>query len=143
MLDVLCQESAGCVPVIRLAQVLACTFLAILFLQSGFDKVVDRKGNLDWLTGHFANSPLAGVVPLMVTIVTVAELAAGVCSALGAVALVLLGSQGLAIVGVALSCVSLIMLFFGQRLAKDYEGAAVLASYFGLTLVALLLFGLG
>jgi hypothetical protein len=34
-------------------------FLAILFLQSGIDKVVDRRGNLEWLNGHFAKSPLA------------------------------------------------------------------------------------
>jgi hypothetical protein len=48
-------------------QIFASAFLAILFLQSGIDKVVDRRGNLEWLKGHFAKSPLAGVVPALVT----------------------------------------------------------------------------
>ena len=39
-------------------QVLASAFLAVLFLQSGIDKVTDRRGNLDWLTGHFAKKTI-------------------------------------------------------------------------------------
>jgi len=139
MFEFLCGEGE-CSPALRLAQILTSVLLAVLFLQSGVDKVVDRKGNLEWLTGHFAASPLAGVVPLMVTVVTVTELLAGALAALGAIVLLLLGSEQLALAGVVMSAVSLIMLFFGQRLAKDYEGAAVLASYFTLTMVGLLLF---
>src|SRR5438132_12947208 len=66
-----------------LSQVLSSAFLAILFLQSGIDKIVDRRGNLEWLKGHFAKSPLAGMVPLMVTIITIMELAAGFLTAVG------------------------------------------------------------
>ena len=62
---------------IYLMQVLATAFLAILFLQSGIDKVVDRRGNLEWLKGHFAKSPLAGFVPAMVTVITILEIVAG------------------------------------------------------------------
>ena len=32
-----------------LMQIFASAFLAILFLQSGIDKVVDRRGNFEWL----------------------------------------------------------------------------------------------
>ena len=39
-----------------LLQLFVSLFLAILFLQSGFDKIVDRQGNLEWLKGHFAKS---------------------------------------------------------------------------------------
>ena len=39
-------------------QIFASAFLAILFLQSGIDKIVDRRGNFEWLKGHFAKSPL-------------------------------------------------------------------------------------
>jgi len=56
---------------VYLMQILASAFLAILFLQSGIDKVVDRRGNLEWLKGHFAKSPLAGIVPAMVTAITI------------------------------------------------------------------------
>jgi len=57
-------------------QALASAFLAFLFLQSGIDKIVDRQGNLDWLKGHFATSPLAGMVLLMFGTLTLIELAA-------------------------------------------------------------------
>ncbi len=132
---------AECSPPLRLAQLFTCAFLAILFLQSGIDKVVDRSGNLEWLTGHFASSPLAGLVPVMVTTVTIAELAAGAVSA-AAVPALLLSDAGeiVAVSAISLSALSLIMLFFGQRMAKDYAGAAVLVPYFTLTILGLWLF---
>ena len=70
-------------------QVLVSAFLAILFLQSGIDKVVDRRGNLEWLKGHFAKSPLAKIVTLMLDAITVLELAAGALSAIGCALIVL------------------------------------------------------
>lgn len=128
--------SAGCVSVSLLLQLLIAAFLAILFLQSGLDKITDRKGNLEWLTGHFKDSPFANVVPLILTQVTVLEMAAGLLSA-GGVVMLLLGQGSLvAFLGALLSAVSLICLFLGQRLAKDYDGAAVLVNYFILTLIA-------
>ena len=41
---------------IEVSQIFISMFLAICFLQSGIDKILDRNGNLEWLTGHFANS---------------------------------------------------------------------------------------
>jgi hypothetical protein len=122
-----------------LLQVFSSAFLAILFLQSGIDKVVDRHGNLEWLKGHFAKSPLAGVVPLMVTIITILELAAGVLSAVGSALIILQLGSALAFYGAALAAISIIALFFGQRMAKDYAGAATLVPYFLLALSALYL----
>ena len=125
--------------VIRLLQVLVSAFLAILFLQSGIDKVVDRRGNLDWLKGHFAKSPLAGLVPLMVAAITILELAAGALSAIGCVLIILRHDSALAFYGAAVSAISIVALFFGQRMAKDYAGAATLVPYFLLALSALYL----
>jgi len=116
-------------------------FLAILFLQSGLDKVVDRKGNVEWLTGHFANSPLASQVVPMLGVITVVEVAAGALSALGFLALLFTGSAKLAAWGALVSLVALLMLFFGQRRAKDYEGAAGLVPYFLVSSAALWLMG--
>ena len=129
-------NSAGCFTVTLILQLLVAAFLAVLFLQSGIDKVVDRKGNLEWLTGHFKDSPFAGVVPLILTQITVLEIAAGGFSAAGAVMLLLGNGPTLAFLGALLSSVSLVCLFLGQRLAKDYDGAAVLVNYFILSLVA-------
>jgi hypothetical protein len=124
---------------ICLMQILAAAFVAILFLQSGIDKVVDRRGNLEWLKGHFAKSPLTGTVPALLTAITILELAAGVLSALGCVLLLVLRDPTVAFYGAVISAIAIIALFFGQRMAKDYAGAAVLVPYFLLTLVAIYL----
>jgi hypothetical protein len=123
----------------HLIQAFASAFLAILFLQSGIDKVVDRRGNLEWLKGHFAKSPLAGMVPLLVTALTIFEVAAGVFSAVGCALIILTHDSTLAFYGAVLAAITIITLFFGQRMAKDYAGAATLVPYFLLALSALYL----
>lgn len=122
-----------------LLQILVSAFLAILFLQSGIDKVVDRKGNLEWLKGHFAKSPLAGMVPVMVLLITILEIAAGLLSAIGCVMILLSQPSTIAFYGAVFSAVAVLCLFFGQRMAKEYAGAAVLVPYFLLTLVGIYL----
>ena len=124
-----------------LLQILVPAFLAILFLQSGIDKVVDRRGNLEWLKGHFAKSPLAGIVPLMVLAITTLELAAGALSAIGCVLIIFSHDTTVAFYGAVVSATSILALFFGQRMAKDYAGAAVLVPYFILTLLGIYLLG--
>ena len=122
-----------------LLQILVSAFLAILFLQSGIDKVVDRGGNLQWLTGHFANSPLRGTVPFLLTVITILELGAGFLSGLGCLVIILRRGSTIAFYGAIVAAVSLLALFFGQRMAKDYAGAAVLVSYFLVTVAAIYL----
>ncbi|SRR5690349_15064752 len=122
------------------AQMLISLFLAILFLQSGFDKIVDRRGNLEWLTGHFAKSPLAQFVPYLFAILSLIELLAGLLSAIGLLALILKHDTRIAFFGAVVSAIALLCLFFGQRMAKEYAGAAILVPYFVLTIVAILLF---
>jgi hypothetical protein len=122
-----------------LLQICVSAFLAILFLQSGIDKVVDRSGNLEWLKGHFAKSPLAGVVPLMLTVITILELSAGALSAAGCVVIILTRNSTLAFYGSFAAAISITALFFGQRISKDYPGAAILVPYFLLTLAAVYL----
>ncbi len=124
-----------------LMQILASAFLAILFVQSGIDKIVDRRGNFEWLKGHFAKSPLAGTVPALLICITILEIAAGVLSAVGCVLVILLNDSTIAFYGAILSAAAITALFFGQRMAKDYAGAAVLVPYFLVTLVAMYLLG--
>jgi len=124
-----------------LMQILASAFLAVLFLQSGVDKIVDRRGNLEWLKGHFAKSPLAGMVPALLISITILEVVAGAMSGLGCVLVVLLKDSTIAFYGAVVSAAAITALFFGQRVAKEYAGAAVLVPYFLLTLVAIYLLG--
>src|SRR2546423_8659274 len=99
-----------------LLQILVSAFLATLFLQSGIDKVIDRRGNLEFLQGHFAKSPLAGMVPLLVTVITILEIAAGALSAIGCVLILVTHDPTVAFYGAVIAAVSILGLFFGQRM---------------------------
>ena len=122
-----------------ITQLLTTMFLAILFIQSGIDKVIDKEGNLSWLKSHFSNSPLKNSVPLLLLVVTVFELLAGFGNLIGAFYVLFMDNTTVAVFGTLLSSISLIMLFFGQRVAKDYAGAQSLVSYFILTIITLVL----
>jgi hypothetical protein len=127
--------------VFLIVQILSVLFLTILFLQSGIDKVVDKKGNLEWLSSHFSNSPFKNSVPVLLFTVTVVELLSGVLNLIGVIFLIKDGSSTFALLGTMLASIALIMLFLGQRIAKDYAGAQSLVSYFILTVLTLILFG--
>jgi uncharacterized membrane protein YphA (DoxX/SURF4 family) len=122
-----------------LMQALVSLFLAILFLQSGMDKVMDWRGNLGYMQPHFAKSPLAAVVPAILLVLTILEVSSGVVNGVGFLELLVLGRSQIAFWGSALAAFTVTALFFGQRMAKEYSGAAVLVPYFLLTLVGLFL----
>jgi hypothetical protein len=117
-------------------------FFAIAFLQSTLDKVVDIKGNLEYLTGHFASSPVRRLVQPIFWVLTVLEAAAGVLCGLGTLCLLVGLGSGVALWGLVLSLIALLCLFFGQRLAKDYGGAMVIACYYAVAILGLILLGL-
>lgn len=122
-------------------QLLVSAFIAVLFLQSGLDKVIDRKGNRAYLEEHFARSPLAGTVGPMFLVVTILEVAAGVLSGIGFLLLLVTRDSMVAYLGAVVAGVNLVALFFGQRVSKDYGGAAALVPYFLLALVGVYLLG--
>ncbi len=113
--------------------------VAILFIQSGLDKLFDWKGNLEWLTAHFSKTFLRGTVPPMLATVTLMEIATGILSAVGTVYFLINGSTVLIFYAAILGAASVVALFFGQRVAKDYEGAAVLIPYFILLIILMYL----
>ena len=120
-------------------QILVSAILAVLFLQSGLDKVIDRKGNRAYLDEHFANSPLAGTVGPMFFVITILEVTAGALSGLGCLLLLVTRDPTVAFLGAVVAAVNLIALFFGQRVSKDYAGAAALVPYFLLAVTAIFL----
>ncbi|MBV9214566.1 MAG: DoxX family membrane protein [Acidobacteria bacterium] len=117
----------------------AALFVAILFIQSGLDKVFNYKGNLEWLTGHFEKSALAGTVPMMLPVITLLELATGILCAVGLIYFLVAGVSSIIFYGSVAGAASLTSLFFGQRVAQDYPGAAILVPYFLLDLVLMYL----
>lgn len=120
-------------------QVLVSAFLAILFLQSGLDKIIDRRGNRAYLDQHFARSPLARTVGPMFVVITILEVSAGALSGVGCVLLILTHDSTVAYLGAVAGGINITALFFGQRVSKDYVGAAVLVPYFLLALTGILL----
>jgi putative oxidoreductase len=121
------------------ARFLVTAFFAIVFLQSALDKIIDREGNVAYLTEHFKNTALPpGAVRMMLSVLTVLESLAGVLCGLG----ILTGGfarpgSSIAAWGVLMAGVALLCLLAGQRWAKDYAGAAVIAAYFAVALIGM------
>lgn len=120
-----------------LMQLFTSLFMGILFIQSGLDKVFNYQGEKSFYTSHFSKSVLKNTVGLLMPTITIAELAAGFLSGIGFVLILINGHTGVAELGMLCSALSICMLFFGQRMAKDYAGSAVLVPYFLVALVGL------
>lgn len=113
------------------ASVLVLLFLSVTFIQSAYDKLFDWKGNVAWLKGHFATtSLLKNNVPAALAIILILELIAGVFTLAGCVQLLINGERTFGFYGAVFSCITLILLLLGQRLAKDYDGARTIAIYY-------------
>lgn len=114
----------------QLTSIFILALLAIVFLQSGIDKIIDWKGNLGWLQSHFANSLLKNVVPFSLGLITLLEIAAGATAVVGAILLYFQNDNCIAVLSAILSAITFLLLFLGQRLAKDYPGAQGIVVYF-------------
>jgi hypothetical protein len=114
-------------------------FVCILFIQSGLDKTLDWNGNLSFLKGHFSKTFLAGMVPMMLATITVMELVTGLLAGAGIVYYLVTGSLAILFYASVVGAASITALFFGQRIAKDYPGAAVLVPYFLLIIILMIL----
>jgi hypothetical protein len=123
----------------HLPAIITALLVAILFIQSGLDKVFDWSGNVGWLKGHFEKTFLSGLVPIMLAKITVMELATGILSLAGIIYFLATGSLVLIFWAATLGALSITALFFGQRVAKDYPGAAVLVPYFILLIILMFL----
>ncbi|WP_034920333.1 DoxX family membrane protein [Gillisia sp. CAL575] len=113
-----------------ITEILILIFIAITFLQSGFDKITDWQGNIGWLKGHFSKTFLAGQVPLMVGIILIIEVIAGLMALVGIFYIISSGQTEIALYANVLAAITLLMLLFGQRVAKDYAGAFTIVGYF-------------
>lgn len=115
-------------------EILILIFLIVTFLQSGVDKLTDWKGNLSFIKGHFSNSPLKNLVPLLLGVILIVEILASLFMIFGIYQIATDGIKTYALIGVELAAITLIFLLVGQRLAKDYAGAMTLAVYFATTI---------
>jgi len=114
----------------NVASILVLVFLAVTFIQSGYDKVNDWSGNIIWLKEHFKNTRLKNLVPLALFHILILELISGVLCTVGCIQLLINSGRTFGLYGGIFSCITLIMLLFGQRLAKDYDGSRTIVIYF-------------
>lgn len=121
------------------ASILLLAFLAITFIQSGYDKLFYWKDNLDWLKGHFAKTQLKNLVRLALLNILILELISGILCVVGGIELFVNNGRTFGLYGAVFSCITLLMLLFGQRLAKDYDGARTIVIYFIPAVMAVLL----
>ncbi len=114
----------------NVASILILVFLALTFLQSGYDKLFYWKDNLAWLKEHFAKTQLKNHVSLALLNILVLELISSILCIVGCIELLINNGRVFGFYGALFSCITLLMLLFGQRLAKDYDGARTIAIYF-------------
>lgn len=125
----------------HITEILILLFLTLTFLQSGVDKITDWKGNVSWLKEHFSKTFIRSFVPLALAKVLVLEMIAGILCIIGIYMLIVDNDPCFGLYGSVLSCFVLLILLFGQRIAKDYDGARTIVIYlipalFGVYLLA-------
>ncbi|MBS7320047.1 MAG: DoxX family membrane protein [Myroides sp.] len=112
-----------------ITEILILLFLAVTFLQSGYDKIIDWKGNVGWLKSHFANTFLGDKVPFSLGIILILEIIAGIL-ALAGIWFLFNDCKEIALYSAIVSSITLLLLLYGQRIAKDYDGARTIIIYF-------------
>lgn len=123
----------------HITEIILLLFLAITFLQSGLDKILDWKGNIGWLKEHFSKTFMGKMVETNVAIILLIETVAGILAILGIYQLIVNDNATLGFYAATLSAITLLLLLFGQRVAKDYDGARTIVIYLIPTIFALYL----
>ena len=123
----------------KIAFILILAFFLIVFIQSGADKIIDYKGNLSFL-----NSLLEGVfsrplIALSLISVTVLELTSGILCLVGIAEAIFNDSYFIGLLGLTVGSIALLILLFGQRISKNYDGAKTITIYFILAMMGILL----
>ena len=123
----------------KIAFLFVLAFFLIVFIQSGIDKVFDFKGNLNFLNdllGAFFSQPL---IKLALISVTILELLSGTLCLIGIVDVLLNGSNFIGLLGLIVGAFALLVLLFGQRVSKNYDGAKTITIYFILSTLGIAL----
>lgn len=118
---------------------LVLLFFIITYLFSVFEKVTDIKGYTNFLKSHFKNTKIKNLIPIGFYILVVMEFASLVLLIIGTYLVIKLESTVTAKIGLEFSALTLLVMLIGQRFAKDYQGAMLLAVYFILNVFGLFL----
>ena len=109
-------------------------FFLVLFLQSGLDKIFNWKIELNWIKPHFSKTIFKSFVPTLLFTLMLLEVTTGLVCFLAIVNQFFPIYEKLPFFSLFLSSCTLLCLFLGQRIAKDYQGAISITIYFGINL---------
>jgi|TARA_B110000438_G_scaffold48037_1_gene48348 uncharacterized membrane protein YphA (DoxX/SURF4 family) len=123
----------------KIGFLLILSFFSIVFIQSGLDKVFDHKGNLSFLRDLLGKFFSQSLITLAFISVTVLELFSGFLCLAGVFYTLFYDSSLIGLVGLIVGSVALLVLLFGQRVSKNYEGAKTITIYFILSIIGVLL----
>ena len=125
---------------IEIVQILSSIFFAIVFFQSGIDKVIDRKGNINFFENHFKNTLFHKIYAQALTALMLLELIAASLCAYGSIYSIVYKNTDFIFYGLLVTSFILLSLLLGQRIAKDYVGAADITIYFILCIITIMSF---
>lgn len=115
-------------------------FLVAVLGQSGLDKVFNYRGNLQYFQEQFKTSPLSGMVGALFPAILLMEVGTAILSLAGLLVLLNSADGRIGAYACTLGCLNFIALIFGQRMAKDYAGAAGIVPYLAVALLGLFAF---
>ena len=123
----------------NIAFLFVLAFFLIVFIQSGVDKIVDYRGNLAFLKDLFKAFFSPPLITLALISVTILEVISGGLCLIGIGDFILNDSSFIGLLGLITGSFALLILLFGQRVSKNYEGAKTIAIYFILAMIGIVL----
>ena len=114
-------------------------FFFIVFIQSGVDKIFDYKGNLSFLNDLLKIYFSPPLIAFALILVTIFELISGILCLIGIVDFIFNKSNFIGLLGLIIGSLALLILLFGQRVSKNYDGAKTIAIYFILAMIGIAL----
>ena len=121
----------------KIAFLLVLVFFLIVFIQSGLDKIFDYKGNLNFLKDLLKIYFSPTLIELALISVTILELTSGILCLIGIINFVFNDSNFIGLLGLIIGSIALLVLLFGQRVSKNYDGAKTIAIYFILAMIGI------
>ena len=121
----------------KVAFLLVLVFFLTVFIQSGLDKIFDYKGNLNFLKDLLKIYFSPTLIELALISVTILELTSGILCLIGIINFVFNDSNFIGLLGLIIGSIALLVLLFGQRVSKNYDGAKTIAIYFILAMVGI------
>ena len=112
-------------------------FFFIVFIQSGLDKIFDYNGNLAFLKDLLKIYFSPPLITFALILVTIFELISGILCLIGIVDFIFNKSNLIGLIGLIIGSLALLILLFGQRVSKNYDGAKTITIYFILAMIGI------